>query len=63
MSYDIKRSLKYGALAAGGMYFGSAIVEKIVQSTPVLSDDKYRAAATAAVVVIAADVVMQSGVL
>jgi hypothetical protein len=63
MSYDLKRTAKYAALTAGISYFGASLIEKVVQSTPVLNDDKYRMAGTAAVAVVAVDLAMQSGFL
>ena len=63
MSYDFKRTAKYALLAGATSYFGAAIIEKAVQSSPVISDDKYRMAGTVAIATVIADVAMQSGML
>lgn len=59
MSYDVRRTLKYGAIAGGVAYFGSSLVEKVVSSSPIISDDRYRVAGTAAVTAVLTDAAMQ----
>jgi hypothetical protein len=59
MPYDFQRGAKIGAAAAGVAYFGSALVDKVVTSSPVALDDKTKPVVTAAVAAIAADAFVQ----